>query len=150
LFLSNPIKGVDIGDKKDALRDKYKEKTFQFGLETNSMEIIGFGFFLMGWIIYPLIYAKQYKDWLSMLIILTFAVAWTTEIYFDRSLGGMLTGFFIPFLLVNRKKGNSSIDYLLCRVQLLFLYRRKMFLPNCHTSGNYILTRLNLTVRLTS
>jgi O-antigen ligase len=107
---------VDIGDKKDALMEKYREKNFQFGLQTKrnvhnnyldilySMGIIGFGLFLIGWVIYPLIYAKQHKDWLSILMILTFAIAWVTEIYFDRSLGGMLTGFFIPFLFTDKKK----------------------------------------------
>ena len=34
LFLSNPIKGVDIGDKKDVLFDKYREKKFEFALQT--------------------------------------------------------------------------------------------------------------------
>jgi O-antigen ligase len=116
LFLAHPVKGVDIGDKKDALMDKYREKKFQFALQTGknvhsnyidilySMGIIGLSLFLIGWIILPLIYAKQYDDWLSILMILTFAAAWISEIYFDRSLGGMLTGFFIPFLLTGREK----------------------------------------------
>ncbi len=116
LFLANPVKGVDIGDKKDVLMDKYREKKFQFALQTGknvhsnyldilySMGIIGLGLFLISWVILPLIYAKQYSDGLSMLMILTFAVAWISEIYFDRSLGGMLTGFFIPFLLTDKKK----------------------------------------------
>jgi len=114
LFLSNPIKGVDIGDKKDVLMDKYREKGFQFGIQTQknvhnnyldilySMGLVGLIVFLVGWVILPLLYAKRYKDWLSALIILTFAMAWVTEIYFDRSLGGMLTGFFIPFLLADK------------------------------------------------
>jgi O-antigen ligase len=114
LFLSSPLKGVDIGDKKDALMDKYREKDFQFALKTQknvhnnyldilySMGLIGLSIFLIGWVILPLIYANRYKDWLSILIILTFAMAWVTEIYFDRSLGGMLTGFFIPFLLTDK------------------------------------------------
>jgi O-antigen ligase len=42
---------------------------------------------------------------LAVLIILTFAAAWVTEIYFDRNLGGMLTGFIIPFLLADKEKG---------------------------------------------
>lgn len=111
LFLSSPIKGVDIGDKKDILMDKYREKDFQFALQTQknvhnnyldilySMGLIGLSLFLAGWVILPLVFAKRHRDWLSVLIILTFAIAWITEIYFDRSLGGMLTGFFIPFLL---------------------------------------------------
>ncbi len=115
LFLAHPVKGVDIGDKKDALMDKYREKKFQFALQTGknvhsnyidilySMGIIGLSLFLIGWIILPLIYAEQSDDWLSILMILTFAAAWISEIYFDRSIGGMLTGFFIPFLLTDRK-----------------------------------------------
>lgn len=116
LFLSHPIKGVDIGDKNDVLMEKYREKDFQFALQTKknvhnnyldilySMGIIGLVLFLLGWIILPLLYAKRSHDWLSVLVILTFASAWVTEIYFDRSLGGMLTGFFIPFLLTDKRK----------------------------------------------
>jgi len=115
IFLTHPIKGVNIGDKKDVLREKYKEKDFQFALQTDknvhnnyldilySMGLIGFTLFLVGWIILPLIYAQRYADSLSILIILTFASAWVTEIYFDRSLGGMLTGFFIPLLLTDKR-----------------------------------------------
>src|SRR5436190_3142203 len=116
LFLTHPIKGVNIGDKKDVLMEKYREKDFQFALQTKrnvhnnyldilySMGIIGLALFLVGWIILPLFYARRYGDWLSILMILTFASAWVTEIYFDRSLGGMLTGFFIPFLLTDKRK----------------------------------------------
>ncbi len=116
LFMDHPFKGVDIGDKKDALMQKYREKKFQFGLQTQknvhnnyldilySMGLIGLVVFLAGWIILPLLYARRYNDGLSIVIIITFAVAWITEIYFDRSLGGMLTGFFIPFLLTNNRE----------------------------------------------
>ena len=116
LFLSSPIKGVDIGDKKDKLMEKYREKDFQFALQTQrnvhnnyldilySMGLVGLSLFLVGWVIFPFVYAKRYKDWLSVCIILTFAVAWITEIYFDRSLGGMLTGFFVPFVLSDKNK----------------------------------------------
>ena len=116
LFLAHPIKGVNIGDKKDVLMEKYKQKDFQFALLTKknvhnnyldilySMGVIGLALFLVGWITLPLVYARRYRDWLSILIILTFASAWVTEIYFDRSLGGMLTGFFICFLLTDKRK----------------------------------------------
>jgi O-antigen ligase len=116
LFLTHPIEGVGIGDKKDVLLEKYKEKDFQFALQTNknvhnnyldilySMGLIGLSLFLVGWLILPLIYARRNRDWLTVLIILTFASAWVTEIYFDRSLGGMLTGFFIPFLLTDKSR----------------------------------------------
>lgn len=115
LFLSSPLKGVDIGDKKDVLMEKYREKDFQFALRTQknvhnnyldilySMGLIGLSIFLIGWLILPVLFAKRYKDWLSVMIILTFAIGWITEIYFDRSLGGMLTAFFIPFLLTDQQ-----------------------------------------------
>jgi O-antigen ligase len=72
------------------------------------MGLIGLSLFLVGWVILPLIYANRYNDWLSVLIILTFAIAWVTEIYFDRSLGGMLTGFFIPFLLADSNRATVA------------------------------------------
>jgi hypothetical protein len=53
----------------------------------------------MGWVILPLKILTQKRDYLCMLIMLTFCIAMATEVYFDRSLGGMLFGFFIPFLL---------------------------------------------------
>ena len=87
LFLRSPIKGVDIGDKKDALMDKYREKKFQFGLQTQknvhnnyldilySMGIIGLGLFLVGWLVLPLIFAsnamfpsKFMPDWLQPVV----------------------------------------------------------------------------------
>lgn len=119
LFLTHPITGVNIGDKKDVLMEKYKEKDFQFALQTKknvhnnyldilySMGVIGLTLFLVGWIILPVIYARRDRDWLSIVIILTFTCAWVTEIYFDRSLGGMLTGFFIPFLLTDKRSGEQ-------------------------------------------
>jgi O-antigen ligase len=111
LFQRSPVIGVDIGDKREELFKVYEQKNFQFALKTGknvhnnyldilySMGAIGLILFLTGWIILPLAYAGRMRDRLTMLIILTFASAWVTEIYFDRSLGGMLTGFFIPFLL---------------------------------------------------
>ena len=118
LFKENPIMGVGIGDKYDALIKKYDEKDFQFAIKTKknvhnnyldilySMGIIGLVVFLIAWIILPVVYAKQNQDYLTILIIFTFATAWITEIYFDRSLGGMLTGFFISFLLTYPGKKN--------------------------------------------
>lgn len=116
LFKEHPVVGVHLGDKRDELFKKYAEKNFQFAITTNknvhnnyldvlySLGIIGFVLFLVGWIILPVIYAAQFKDGLAILITLTFAAAWITEIYFDRNLGGMLTGFFIPFVLTRYKK----------------------------------------------
>jgi O-antigen ligase len=120
MFLQNPIIGVDIGDKKDRLMEVYRSKNFQFAIKTGknlhnnyldilvSTGIIGLALFLTGWFIYPFIISLRHRDGLASLIILTFAFAMVTEVYFDRSLGGMLVGFFIPFLLTDKKKDRRS------------------------------------------
>jgi O-antigen ligase len=116
LFKQHPFMGVHIGNKKDRLFEVYKQKNFQFAIQTNknvhnnyldilySMGIIGLLLFVAAWIALPIVVAWKYKDGLAILIILTFAAAWVTEIYFDRNLGGMLTGFIIPFLLTYIQK----------------------------------------------
>ncbi len=116
LFQQHPVFGVRIGDKKDKLFEVYEQKGFRFAIETNknvhnnyldilySMGLIGLGVFLLGWIILPIAAAWKNSDGLAILIIITFAAAWVTEIYFDRNLGGMLTGFFIPFVLSYTQK----------------------------------------------
>ena len=116
LFKQHPLFGVHIGDKKDRLFEVYAKKNFRFAIETNknvhnnyldilySMGIIGLSIFLLGWVILPLVAAWKQSDGLAILVVLTFAAAWITEIYFDRNLGGMLTGFFIPFMLTCIKK----------------------------------------------
>jgi len=115
IFKENPIIGVGIGDKFDALVKKYEEKDFQFAILTKknvhnnyldilySLGLIGLIVFIIAWIILPVVYAKKHQNYLAILIIITFAIAWITEIYFDRSFGGMVTGFFISFLLTNKK-----------------------------------------------
>jgi O-antigen ligase len=115
LFRQHPLIGVDIGDKKTELFKLYEQKHFEFAIRTNknvhnnyldilySLGLIGFVLFLIGWIILPFATAYKYGDGLAVLIFFTFAAAWVTEIYFDRNLGGMLTGFMIPFLLADKK-----------------------------------------------
>lgn len=114
LFQQHPIVGVGIGDKKIELFNVYEQKHFEFAIRTNknvhsnyldilySLGLIGFTLFFFGWIALPIATALKYGDGLAFLIILTFAAAWVTEIYFDRNLGGMLAGFLIPFLLTDK------------------------------------------------
>jgi O-antigen ligase len=116
LFKQYPVAGLGLADKQDKVFEKYKEKNFQFALKTRknlhnnyldilvSMGIIGLVLFLVGWIVLPLKISIRNKDNLSTLIILTFCIAMITEVYFDRSLGGMLVAFFIPFLLTDKNK----------------------------------------------
>lgn len=116
LFKANPLMGVDLGDKKDVLRDAYKKKNFRFALDTDknlhnnyldimvSMGIVGIIFFLIAWIINPVIVSWRFNDGLAILVIISFAFAMITEVYLDRGLGGMLLGFFIPLLLADKRK----------------------------------------------
>jgi O-antigen ligase len=111
VFKKNPITGVGLGDKKDELFKVYHEKKFAFAINTGknvhnnyldilmSTGIIGLILFLMGWVILPVIRVIQGRDGLGFLILITFVIAMLTENYFDRTLGAILFGFFIPFLL---------------------------------------------------
>jgi O-antigen ligase len=110
-FLEKPLTGVTIGDKQARLNSIYEEKNFQFALKThrnvhnNYLDIllgtglIGLLLFLVSWIFGPAWTFLKEKDWLALLMLGTIAIAMITENYFDRSLGGMMVAFFIPFLL---------------------------------------------------
>ncbi|WP_207435231.1 O-antigen ligase family protein [Sabulibacter ruber] len=112
----NFLKGVDLGDKEKALTEKYQEKNFQFAIKTEknvhsnyldilySVGIIGFFAYLFSWLILPFISALKSGNVLGMVFILTFAIAWTTEVYFGRTFGVMLVGFFLPFMLIDENK----------------------------------------------
>ncbi|RDV16432.1 O-antigen ligase family protein [Pontibacter diazotrophicus] len=116
LFRENPIVGVGLGDKKDLLIQKYQQKNFYFAIETNknvhnnyldilySMGIIGLVVFLVAWFFSPLVSAINSRDSLAAMMLITLACAWITEIYLDRSFGGIIAGFFVPFLLADKKK----------------------------------------------
>lgn len=119
LFTQHPVTGVGIGDKTSTLNELYKQKKFWFAIETGknvhnnyldilySTGIIGLCVFLMGWFILPFLYFIPNKDYLAIIVTLTFACAMITEVYFDRSLGAILFGFFIPFLLISSGKRNN-------------------------------------------
>ncbi|HEX7904378.1 MAG TPA: O-antigen ligase family protein [Chitinophagaceae bacterium] len=114
LFKQAPLWGVHLGDKKAKLMEVYREKNFQFAIRTEknlhnnyfdiavSLGLAGLVLFLVGWILLPIRKAWRHRDGLALLIMLTFAIAMITENYFDRSLGSMLFGFFIPFLLSDK------------------------------------------------
>ena len=116
LFKENPILGVGLGDKKDELFEKYEQKNFHFAIKTNknvhnnyldilfSMGITGFAVFIIAWVALPITSAFKDGDSLALIIMLTLALAWITEIYLSRSIGGIIGGFFVPFLLTDKGK----------------------------------------------
>lgn len=120
LFRRHPLIGVDLGDKRDELYRMYEEKGFRFALEqgksvhSNYLDIlystglIGFIAFLAAWVLLPLAYAWRYRDGLALLVIGAFCFAMVTEIYFDRTIGGMAIGFFIPFVLSHHQRERTG------------------------------------------
>ncbi len=116
LFKQHPVLGVGLGDKQEILLKEYGKKNFAFAIATrknihnNYLDVaystgtIGFLFFMLGWIVLPVFYAAKNKDWLSVLIMAAIAVAFITEVYFDRTIGGMIVGFLVPFLLTDVEK----------------------------------------------
>lgn len=115
LFKEHPLTGVGLGDKKDELFRVYAQKKFQFAIDTKknvhnnyldilfSMGVAGLILFLCGWIVFPFVQLVRNRDALAIIILLTFSIAMLTENYFDRSIGAMLFGFFILFLLTSDK-----------------------------------------------
>jgi O-antigen ligase len=116
VFKNHPVFGTGLGDKKDELVKVYEEKKFQFAINSGknvhnnyldilmSTGITGFFLFLMGWAILPLIRIVRFRDELGFIILITFLIAMLTENYFDRSLGAILFGFFVPFLLSAKQR----------------------------------------------
>ena len=119
LFKQYPIAGTGLGDKKAKLLEKYKEKNFIIGLRTKrnvhnnyldlllSNGIIGLALFLIAWYILPIREMILTRDYLSLLMMTTFFVAMITEVYLDRSFGGMMFGYFVPLLLIDKNRSQG-------------------------------------------
>jgi O-antigen ligase len=115
LVKKRPLFGVSIGDKDQALLDSFKEKGFNFGIRTNknmhstyldlfaSMGIIGLIVFLAGFIILPIVSCIQMKDIPGGLFLVDFMLSFVTETYPDRSMGCIIFGFFLAFILSYKK-----------------------------------------------
>jgi O-antigen ligase len=111
IFKDHPVTGVKLGDKENALLKKFSDKGFSFGIRTNknmhstyldllaSMGITGFLVFAIGFLILPLIYCKNAKDVLGTMVIIDFMLSFITETYPDRSMGSVIFGFFIAFII---------------------------------------------------
>lgn len=109
---SNFLTGVGLGDRKDILFAIYEKKNFTMAIKTkknlhnqyldilSSLGVIGLIFFMLGFIIGPLVYAVKRKNLLALAVILTFAFALITDNFLDRSFSTIVFSFFIPFILV--------------------------------------------------
>jgi O-antigen ligase len=115
----HPIMGVSIGDKDQALLDVFRERQFNFGIKTNknmhstyldilaSMGVVGLLVFLTGFIILPLRSCVRTRDMIGILVIIDFMLSFITETYPDRSMGCIIFGFFIAFI-ISYKDTNST------------------------------------------
>ncbi len=111
----NWLVGVQLGDKQDRLMDVYRSKNFEFAIATRrnmhntyldvlcSFGIIGLAVFLLGFLIYPAIGCYKANDALGGFILISFAISLFTETYIDKSVGCILLGFFVSFLISYKK-----------------------------------------------
>ncbi len=107
----SPVTGTTLGDKDKALLDKFAEKHFDFGIRTNKnmhstyldllagLGIIGLLTFLLGYLVLPMVKALTFRDVIGSLILIDFALSFATETYPDRSMGCIIFGFFISFII---------------------------------------------------
>jgi O-antigen ligase len=107
--------GIPLGDKQDRLMDVYRSKNFDFAIATHrnmhntyldvlcTFGIIGLAVFILGFLVYPAIACYRANDALGGFILISFAISLFTETYIDKSLGCILLGFFISFVISTKK-----------------------------------------------
>ena len=113
--------GAQLGDKQDQLYRVYREKKFDYAVQTKknmhnnyfdvfcTFGVIGFAVFLLGYVILPIRRAIQFRDLLGGLMVAFLAISMFTETYMDRSMGCLLLGFFLSWLAACRPyKGRLS------------------------------------------
>ena len=115
--------GVSVGDKDQALLDVFKEKGFNFGIRTNknmhstyldilaSMGIIGLLVFLAGYLVLPIISCFRFHDVLGGLVLTDFILTFISETYPDRSMGCVIFGFFVAFIMSYKNDALPGIHY---------------------------------------
>ncbi|MHA4808707.1 O-antigen ligase family protein [Flavitalea flava] len=104
------IFGVPLGDKQEKLTEVYRERNFNYGVQSRrnmhntyldvlcNFGVIGLMIFLLGYLIIPLMACYRMKDGLGLFIIVAFAVAMITETWPDRSVGCVMLGFFLSLV----------------------------------------------------
>ncbi|MDP4252683.1 MAG: O-antigen ligase family protein, partial [Bacteroidota bacterium] len=111
----NWVMGIPLGDKQDRLMDVYRAKHFDFALTTRrnmhstyldvlaNLGVVGLILFLLGFLFLPAVACYKDNDALGGFILISFAIALSTETYIDKSVGCILLGFFISFVLSTKK-----------------------------------------------
>jgi len=109
------LMGVPLGDKQDKLVEVYKQRQFNYAVESRrnmhntyldvlcNLGVIGLCIFLLGYLIFPLAGCYRARDGLGLFIILSFAVAMVPETWLDRSVGCIMLGFFFSLVSAWRR-----------------------------------------------
>ncbi|MBS1602629.1 MAG: O-antigen ligase family protein [Bacteroidetes bacterium] len=111
--------GAQLGDKQDRLVEVYREKRFDYAVQTKknmhnnyidvfcTFGMIGFAVFLLGYVIIPILKAVRKRNLLGGLMVGFLAISMVSETYMDRSMGCLLLGFFLSFLAATPLSGTS-------------------------------------------
>lgn len=104
------LTGVPLGDKQDKLVEIYKQRQFNYAVESRrnmhntyldvlcNLGVAGLCVFLLGYLIFPLAGCYRTRDGLGLFIILSFAIAMVPETWLDRSVGCIMLGFFFSLV----------------------------------------------------
>lgn len=115
LVKQHPLLGVQLGDKVDQQMAVYTAKHFDFAYDTrrnmhnNYLDVLvtfgiaGLLLFLWGFLFEPLRHCILRKDFFGIFVIGAFMLSFIPETYFDRSMGNLVFGFFIAFILSYRE-----------------------------------------------
>lgn len=109
------VLGIPIGDKEDRLMDVYRSKKFDYAIATHrnmhntyldvlcTFGIVGLIVFVLGFLIVPGIACYRTNDALGGFMLISLAISLFTETYIDKSIGCILLGFFVSFVISYKK-----------------------------------------------
>jgi O-antigen ligase len=115
LVKEHPVFGIQLGDKVNRVMGVYKKKGFEVAYDTKrnmhsnyldvlvTFGLVGLLVFLWGFLFEPLRQCIRTKDFFGIFVIAAFILSFIPETYFDRSIGNMVFGFFIAFIISYRK-----------------------------------------------
>jgi O-antigen ligase len=109
------ITGIPLGDKQDRLMEVYRSRQFDFAIGTRrnmhntyldtlcTFGIIGLLLFVIGFFVLPGIACYRSSDAFGGFVLISFAISLFTETYIDKSIGCILLGFFVSFVISYKK-----------------------------------------------
>ena len=111
----NMLIGVGVGDRIQAVNEVYKERNFTMAIQTQknvhnsyldallTFGIGGLVFFLLTFVIVPLVDVAKRQNMFELFIVVAFIVSMIFEVYLARSIGSMLAGFFFSYVAATKR-----------------------------------------------